>query len=70
MERAIAIGELKASPATDVLPDILATFFHGMTCETRDGMRPDTLDAAVTSLLTLWDINAVKRGTAKRSKKR
>ncbi|GCE82526.1 TetR/AcrR family transcriptional regulator [Komagataeibacter diospyri] len=70
VERAIAIGELKASPATDVLPDILATFFHGMTCETRDGMTSDALDAAVTSLLTLWDINAVKRETAKRSKKR
>ncbi|MBV1834362.1 TetR/AcrR family transcriptional regulator [Novacetimonas pomaceti] len=70
VERAIANGELKASAATDVLPDILTTFFHGMTCEARDGMASDDLDAAVTSLLTLWDINAVKRGTAKRPKKK
>ncbi|OUI84790.1 TetR/AcrR family transcriptional regulator [Acetobacter tropicalis] len=67
VERAIALGELKASPATKVLPDILATFFHGMTCEARDGTISDTLDAAVTSLLTLWDINAVEPGIEKQS---
>lgn len=65
VERAIALGELKASPATKVLPNILTTFFHGMTCETRDGVTSNTLDAAVTSLLTLWDINTVKRGKSK-----
>ncbi|QHC34253.1 TetR/AcrR family transcriptional regulator [Komagataeibacter xylinus] len=65
VERVIANGELKASPATKVLPNILTTFFHGMTCETRDGVTSNTLDAAVTSLLTLWDINAVKRGKSK-----
>ena len=70
VERAIAIGELKASAATDILPDILTTFFHGMTCEARDGMTSKKLDAAVTSLLTLWDVNAVKPGAGKRSKKR
>ncbi|MFT8990407.1 MAG: TetR/AcrR family transcriptional regulator [Gluconobacter albidus] len=70
VERAIASGELKASAATDVLPDILTTFFHGMTCEARDGMTSKNLDAAVTSLLTLWDINTMKPGTEKRSKRR
>ncbi|QBL95116.1 hypothetical protein KSAC_29370 (plasmid) [Komagataeibacter saccharivorans] len=70
VERAIAIGELKASAATDILPDILTTFFHGMTCEARDGMTSKKLDAAVTSLLTLWDVNAVKPGAGKRSQKR
>lgn len=70
VERAIAKGELKASPATDVLPDILTTFFHGMTCEARDGMKAKNLDAAITSLLTLWDINAVKPGKEKRPQKR
>ncbi|WP_282760608.1 TetR/AcrR family transcriptional regulator [Komagataeibacter saccharivorans] len=69
VERAIAIGELKASAATDILPDILTTFFHGMTCEARDGMTSKKLDAAITSLLTLWDVNAVKAGAGKRSQK-
>lgn len=69
VERAIGNGELKASAATDVLPNILATFFHGITCEARDGMTSDNLDAAVTSLLTLWDLNAVKQETAKRPQK-
>ncbi|NHO34289.1 TetR/AcrR family transcriptional regulator [Acetobacter fallax] len=70
VKRAIASGELQDSTVTKVLPDILATFFHGMTCEARDGMTSKNLDAAVTSLLTLWDINAVKPETEKRSKKR
>lgn len=70
VERAVANNELQASTATDVLPDILTTFFHGMTCEARDGMTSDNLDAAVTSLLTLWDINAMRPGTEKRLKKR
>lgn len=70
VERAIANGELKASAATDILPDILTTFFHGMTCEARDGMTSKKLDAAVTSLLTLWDVNAVKPGAGKQSQKR
>ncbi|GBQ40772.1 TetR family transcriptional regulator [Komagataeibacter saccharivorans] len=70
VERAIAIGELKASAATDILPDILTIFFHGMTCEARDGMTSKKLDAAITSLLTLWDVNAVKPGAGKRSQKR
>ncbi|MFW7268244.1 TetR/AcrR family transcriptional regulator [Gluconacetobacter sp. Hr-1-5] len=70
VERAIADGELRASAATDVLPDVLTTFFHGMTCEARDGMAAKKLDATVTSLLTLWDINAVKPGTGKQPKRR
>lgn len=68
VERAITNGELQASAATDTLPDIFTTFFHGMTCEARDGMTSKKLDAAVTSLLTLWDINAVKSRTEKRPK--
>lgn len=68
VERAIAQNELQASTATESLPDIFTTFFHGMTCEARDGIRPKNLDAAVTSLLTLWDINAVP-SEARRSKK-
>lgn len=70
VERAIANGDLKASGATDALPDILTTFFHGMTCEARDGITSQNLDAAITSLLAVWDINAVRPAAEKRSKRR
>ncbi|GBR42025.1 TetR/AcrR family transcriptional regulator [Gluconobacter kondonii] len=59
VERAIARGELRDCATTAALPDIFAIFFHGMTCEARDGMTSTHLDAAITSLLTLWDANAL-----------
>lgn len=62
VERAVANGELRNCAATKVLPDILATFLHGMTCEVRDGATSTQLDAAITSLLTLWDANATMSG--------
>ena len=70
VERGVANNELQACPATDILPDILTTFFHGMTCEARDGMTSKKLDAAVTSLLSLWDINALPSGARKHSDRR
>ncbi|GBR01710.1 TetR/AcrR family transcriptional regulator [Acetobacter oeni] len=70
VERAIANGELRNCAATDVLPDILTTFFHGMTCEARDGMTSKNLDAAITSLLMLWDANAALPETGKRPERR
>lgn len=70
VERGIANGQLQKSATTEALPDIFTTFFHGMTCETRDGMTSKNLDAAVTSLLTLWDINVMTPETEKRSKRR
>ena len=62
VERALARGDLRDCATTAALPDIFATFFHGMTCEARDGMTSTHLDAAITSLLTLWDANAVLSG--------
>jgi len=67
VERAIAHGVLQDCAATEALPGILATFFHGMTCEARDGMTSTHLDAAITSLLTLWDANAVTPEAGKQS---
>ncbi|AHK70474.1 TetR family transcriptional regulator [Gluconobacter oxydans] len=68
VKRAIASGELRDCAATQVLPDIFTTFLHGMTCEARDGVTSDNLDAAITSLLTLWDASAVVSGTGKHPK--
>ncbi|MBF0892412.1 TetR/AcrR family transcriptional regulator [Gluconobacter sp. LMG 1744] len=63
VKRAVANGDLRDCPVTEALPNILATFFHGMTCEARDGATSGDLDAAITSLLMLWDANAVSSET-------
>ncbi|MBV1829769.1 TetR/AcrR family transcriptional regulator [Komagataeibacter sp. AV436] len=55
VERAVAGGELAASPATQTLPALLATFLHGMACEARDGDGAGQLDAAITTLMQVWD---------------
>ncbi len=68
VERAVADGELAASPAVETLPVLLTTFLHGMACEARDGDRAKKLDAAVTTLMQVWDSFAVKPGRVSRSR--
>ncbi|MBS1063662.1 TetR/AcrR family transcriptional regulator [Gluconobacter wancherniae] len=70
VERAIVNGELRDCAATKVLPDVLATFFHGMTCEVKDGMTSTHLDAAITSLLNLWDANTIGSEVEKQENRR
>ena len=67
MERAVANGEMVASPATETLPVLFTTFLHGMACEARDGDRARKLDAAITTLMQVWDSLAVKRRRVARS---
>lgn len=56
VERAIKGGELKCA-AAKALPEVLATFFHGMTCEAKDKVSSERLDAAITGILTIWDMH-------------
>ncbi|AOW46398.1 TetR family transcriptional regulator [Acetobacter ascendens] len=65
VDRAVADGKLTASPTTETLPTLFTTFFHGMACEARDGDKAKKLDAAITTLMQVWDSLAVKN--AKRS---
>ncbi|EGG76554.1 Putative HTH-type transcriptional regulator ycfQ [Gluconacetobacter sp. SXCC-1] len=62
VERAVACGELAALPTTETLPVLFTAFLHGMACEARDGDGAATLDAAVTTLMQVWDGLAVKPG--------
>ncbi|MCP1203077.1 TetR/AcrR family transcriptional regulator [Acetobacter oryzoeni] len=59
VNRATANGELAALPATETLPTLFTTFLHGMACEARDGDRAKKLDAAITTLMQVWDSLAV-----------
>lgn len=60
VKRAVANGELAVSPITETLPTMLTTFLHGMACEARDGERARKLDAAVTTIMQVWDSLAIK----------
>ncbi|EFG85384.1 TetR/AcrR family transcriptional regulator [Novacetimonas hansenii] len=60
VDRAIANGELTGSSATETLPTLLTTFLHGMASETRDGDSAKKLDAAITTLMQVWDSLASK----------
>ncbi|QHC36391.1 TetR/AcrR family transcriptional regulator [Komagataeibacter xylinus] len=62
VERAVAEGGLIPSPVTETLPALFATFLHGMACEARDGDGADRLDAAITTLMQVWDSLAPKPG--------
>lgn len=59
VDRAVANGELPPSPATDTLPTLFVTFLHGMACEARDGDKARKLDAAIITLMQVWDSLAV-----------
>ncbi|GBR52336.1 TetR family transcriptional regulator [Acetobacter pomorum] len=60
VDRSVANGELSPSPATQTLPTLFTTFLHGMACEARDGDRARKLDAAITTLMQIWDSLALR----------
>ncbi|CCT58624.1 TetR/AcrR family transcriptional regulator [Acetobacter pasteurianus] len=60
VDRAVASGELPPSPAIETLPTLFTTFLHGMACEARDGDRAKKLDAAITTLMQIWDSLVVR----------
>ncbi|MBO1325534.1 TetR/AcrR family transcriptional regulator [Acetobacter sp. TBRC 12305] len=60
IERAVTNGELPASAVTQTLPALFTTFLHGMACEARDGDKVKTLDAAITTLMQVWDSQALQ----------
>nr|WP_298798715.1 TetR/AcrR family transcriptional regulator [uncultured Acetobacter sp.] len=68
VERAVTNGDLTKSAATDTLPALFTTFLHGIACEAKDGDRVKTLDAAITTLMHVWDSLAMKPGSASSSR--
>lgn len=55
IRRAVETGEL--SPATDpeTMSVVFTGFLHGLSVEIRDGTSLDSLDAAITQLMHVWD---------------
>lgn len=55
VERAIAAGELPATVASEALAAVFDSFLLGLSVLARDGASLETLDAAVTQVMTVWD---------------
>ncbi|WP_459664350.1 TetR/AcrR family transcriptional regulator [Novosphingobium sp. 11B] len=59
VERARTNGELSPSTDTAAMARMFSTFLSGMSVEARDGVPLSQIDAAITSLMRLWDQAAV-----------
>ncbi|MDE1145854.1 MAG: TetR/AcrR family transcriptional regulator [Azospirillaceae bacterium] len=55
LARAVAIGDLPPTADTATLAAVFNTFLLGLSLQARDGMTAESLDAAVTGLMRLWD---------------
>lgn len=55
IERAVANGELPASTDIPMLLTLFETFLRGISIQARDHVPYETIDAAITQLMTVWD---------------
>ncbi len=60
VRRAVAAGELRAEAAAGGLATLVEALLVGMAVQARDGVPQAAIDAAVSSLLQLWDANRTK----------
>lgn len=56
IERAIASSELPATVSSAVLATVFDSFMLGMSVLARDGTSVETLDAAITQVMSAWDV--------------
>ena len=61
VRRAVAAGELRAGADTEGLAALADALLVGMSVQARDGLCAPVIDAAVSSLLQLWDANRIDR---------
>ena len=57
IERAVASGELRQDADTVGLASLAEALLVGMSVQARDGVSHAAIEAAVSSLLQLWDMN-------------
>ncbi|MCO8170312.1 TetR/AcrR family transcriptional regulator [Pseudomonas sp. 21LCFQ02] len=55
VERAVAAGELPATVIPETLAAAFDSFLLGLSTLARDGVAHETLDAAVTQMMGMWD---------------
>ena len=57
IDRAVASGELRPKTDTEGLATLAEALLVGMSVQARDGVSQPAIDAAVSNLLQLWDMN-------------
>ncbi|WP_194542810.1 TetR/AcrR family transcriptional regulator [Paenibacillus sp. JZ16] len=55
IERAVANGELPGSTDIPMLLTLFETFLRGISIQARDGVPYETMDAAITQLMNVWE---------------
>lgn len=55
IERAVVNGELPDSTDIPMLVTLFETFLRGISLQARDGVPYETIDAAITQLMSVWD---------------
>ncbi|PUB24917.1 TetR family transcriptional regulator [Promicromonospora sp. AC04] len=64
IERAVDAGELPAAIDADGMSVMITGFLWGLSVESRDGTPMETLDAAITQLMQVWDAARVPSAQA------
>ncbi|RXZ79624.1 TetR/AcrR family transcriptional regulator [Paenibacillaceae bacterium] len=62
IERAIADGELPDSTDVPMLVTLFNTFLRGISSQARDGVPLEAINAAITQLMSVWDVLSVRTG--------
>ena len=56
IERAVTNDELPVSTDIDMLVALFETFLHGISTQARDNVPYEIIDAAITQLMSVWDV--------------
>jgi len=64
VERAIASGDLPGDTDAAALAGVFDTFLAGLSVQARDGVPAAALDAAISSLMRVWDKKATSKSSA------
>ncbi|MEC0245135.1 TetR/AcrR family transcriptional regulator [Paenibacillus chitinolyticus] len=62
IERAVANGELPDSTDIAMLVALFETFLQGISTQARDHVPYEAIDAAITQLMSVWDVLSAKTG--------
>jgi len=62
IERAVANGQLPDSTDIAMLVTLFETFLRGISTQARDDVPFEVIDAAITQLMSIWDVLSAKTG--------
>ncbi|MBU3114427.1 TetR/AcrR family transcriptional regulator [Clostridium lacusfryxellense] len=58
IKTAVKKGELPKTLDVDILTTVIYSFMNGISIQARDGISFDTIDAAITQIMSIWDMLA------------